>query len=227
MALHVALAQAHVHHAGESGAVAGGEGTLVEHHVVHHLGIDGRGEALQVLGVVERDAVEREQVLVLLAASYIDACLSVTCRLYARQPLQRLQHVRLTQQHGHLTYLLGTHGDGAHLRALDAEVVARAIDLHFAQVLRVLSQLYVQLRVTCQRYGLRLRGIAHVTEHQFQRPSAGQGDGIAPRGVGGGTRTAVGVIDRHANQGLTCGGIRHLPAQHHVLGTERKAEKQE
>ena len=77
--LHVTILQTHVDNAGKTVTKAGRESALVKHHIVHHIGILGRGEALQVLRIVECETIHQEEVLVIVATTHVDARLAIAC----------------------------------------------------------------------------------------------------------------------------------------------------
>ena len=122
--LQVAVVRTDVDDAGDAAAVAGGEAALVEGNLFHGLRLEDGEYTHQVLGVVERDAVEQQQVLFGTAASHIDAAESFGAALHSRHQLNRLQHVVLAEQHRGMLNHLHRQLDGAHLRALDAGVFA-------------------------------------------------------------------------------------------------------
>ena len=66
--LHVAVGGTHVDDTGEAAAVAGGEAALVEVDVFHDVGVERREESERVVDLVERCAVEQEEVLVVVAS---------------------------------------------------------------------------------------------------------------------------------------------------------------
>ena len=91
--VHVAVSGAYVHHARQSSAVAGWEPTLVEIHVFHHIDIK-RGEKSQgMVDLVERGAVEQEEVLVAVAAVHIESADQFHALGHSAHLLQRLHHV--------------------------------------------------------------------------------------------------------------------------------------
>ena len=120
--LQVAVVRANVDDAGDAAAVAGGEAALVEGNLFHGFRLEDGEYAHQVLGVIEGDAVEQQQVLFGPAASHIDAAEPFGAALHSRHQLYGLQHVVFAEQHRGMLYHLHRQLYGAHLRALDAGV---------------------------------------------------------------------------------------------------------
>ena len=83
MLFKVTFLQAYVHHTGEAAAITGRKCALVEYHIIHYFSIHSRGEPLQMFGIVERDAIHCEEVLVVITSTHINTCLAIASRLYA------------------------------------------------------------------------------------------------------------------------------------------------
>ena len=91
--LHVAVIGAHIDDTRQPATIAGGEATLVEVHVFHHVGIKRREQSHGVVDLVERGAVEQEEVLVVVATMHIEAAGQFHTLSHTAHALQRLDHV--------------------------------------------------------------------------------------------------------------------------------------
>ena len=97
-ALPVAIVGAHVDDRRQPAAVACGETALVEVDVLHHVGVERREETHRVVNLIERCAVDEEEVLVVVAAMHVESRGHLDALLHTRQALQRLHHVGRRQQ---------------------------------------------------------------------------------------------------------------------------------
>ena len=97
-ALPVAIVGAHVDDRRQPAAVACGETALVEVDVLHHVGVERREETHRVVNLIERCAVDEEEVLVVVAAMHVESRGHLDALLHTRQALQRLYHVGRRQQ---------------------------------------------------------------------------------------------------------------------------------
>ena len=69
----VAFLGGNVEHGGDSSAVFGRDGALVQFHAFHQVRIEGREDAEQVAGVVDGVVVKEDEVLVGTAAAHVEA----------------------------------------------------------------------------------------------------------------------------------------------------------
>ena len=118
-----------------------------------------------MLGVVEGDAVEQQEVLLRSAAAHIDAAEAFGAALHARHELDGLEHVVLTEEHRSVFYHLHRQFDGAHFGTGDAGVFTG----HHRRLLERRSggQMDVDGGVALEVQFQRLLGVANVREGEI------------------------------------------------------------
>ena len=111
----VAVVGGNVEDAGESSAEAGGETAFEEGDVLDGVGIESREEAAEMVDVVERDAVEEEEVLVRAASAHVHAAGAFVTGLYAGEELDGFNDVGFAKEDGDGFELFNGHFEGTHL----------------------------------------------------------------------------------------------------------------
>ena len=129
----IAVFHADIHDAGQAAAEAGRKTALVKRHVLDGIGVEHREETQHVIDIINRDAVEQQQVLIGSAATYIKAGRAFRTGLHARQQLDGLDYVHLAGQRRHMLDLVYGNLDGAHLRSADAQFGSRSRDSRTGQ----------------------------------------------------------------------------------------------
>ena len=122
--LEVAVVGADVHDGADAAAVTGREGALVEGDFLDGLGLEDGEDAEHVVHVVDRRAVEKNQVFVGAAAADVDAREAFIAALDARDLLQRLKHVRLAEKNRRVLDLLDGNVHRAEIGGGDAGIGA-------------------------------------------------------------------------------------------------------
>ena len=215
----VAVVLRHVQHRTQPSAETGGEAAFVKGHILDGIGIEGREETAEMRHIVERHAVEQEEVLVGTAATHIHATVALTSALHTRHQLQGLDDVGLAEEHRHRLDFLHRHVHGAHLRRPH---VARAFrgDGHLVEG-HTLPHLHIELHIAAEGHVVGLRFIPHVGDAQADAVGL-EGQRIMAVEVGHGTLAAAGVEHRGADEGLAVALVGHraadsiAPLSHHT-----------
>ena len=225
----VAVLEAHVHHAGEAAAEPCRETALVERHVFDGIRIEDGEKAHHVVHVVERHAVEQQQVLVRTAAADIEAGRTFRTGLHAGQQLQGLEDVHLAADGRNALDLGHRHLDGAHLRTPDADFGVGGGHHGAGQLRRNGRQPDIEKRVAHERerhFGGR---ISHIGIFQGML-TGGERQRIVAEVVGHGSLPRGGFEHGCAQQRLTRSGVGHIAADRHALlcaGGERHESQQQ
>ncbi len=115
-ALHVPVLAGYVQDRGDTSAVLGRNGTLVQFDAVHDVRIEGGEDAEQVRRVVDGVPVEEDEVLVGAAAADVESAGSLAHALDAREGQDRLDDVSFPEGRRDLADRLHAHLFHAHLR---------------------------------------------------------------------------------------------------------------
>ena len=91
--LEVAFTRANVHYGRHPSSVSGGEAALVEVHFFHHVAVERGEQAHKVGNLVQRDAVQQEQVVRAVAAMDVESGHQLRAPGYAGHHLERLYDV--------------------------------------------------------------------------------------------------------------------------------------
>ena len=121
--LHVAVIGADVHDAGYPSSITGGEGTFVEGDFLDRLRLEDGEYAHHVVHVVDRDAVQQDEVLVGSATADIYSRKAFSAALDSRHHLEDLQHVSLAEEDRGVLDLGRRDVDGPEVGGLDAGVL--------------------------------------------------------------------------------------------------------
>jgi len=132
--MEIARPHTDIHHARQPRPETRRKSALVKHHILHHVGIDGRDKPAQVLAIIKHRAIQHQHVLVIIASAHKNSCRAITRGLHARQLLQGFHHVEFAHKRGQAADLGAAYGVCAHLRGCGIQVYARRIHLYFLQV---------------------------------------------------------------------------------------------
>ena len=114
----IAVVLPHIDDRRQPTAVLCGEIALVERYILDGIGVEDREESHQVIHIVERHAVQENQVLVRSSAANIQARATLRPALHAGQELQGFEDIYLTGNHRDGFYLAHRHFDSRHLHRL-------------------------------------------------------------------------------------------------------------
>ena len=224
--LHIAVVGTDVYHGREATAVPGRERTLEQSYFLDRLRSEDGEDAEHMVDTVKRDVVQQNQVLVGAAAAHVDAGRTGGTALHARQELQRLEHILLSEQRRHTLQHVLRHLQGAGVGGVQASLLAggnyRLLD--YGRRL----QADVDHRVTGQIQRLCLLCIADIRPGQGPL-SRRQAQGIESVIVGYGAhqgRTGRGVVVNHTRpyQDFSAFGIRNVAAHGNFLRKRRRRQ---
>ena len=153
-----------------------------------------------MVDVVERHAVQENQVFVGAAATHIHPCRALGARLHARQQLQGLDDIGLAKQGRHLFQLHDGQLDGAHLGAFHVALHRPCRHGHFVQLVR-LGDGDVDDGVVCQAESRLEGGIAHKRGLQAHLALA-ELQGVVTEVVGHRPLHGRRLVHRSADEGL-------------------------
>lgn len=194
----------------EQPAVAGGKGAFEECGVLHCFGREDGEDTHQVVGVVDRDAVQHHQILVGASAAHVHAGKALHAGLHAGHQLDGLQQVSLPEYGGGVLdlchrYLMCSHGCTFYA---GFPLVREHYDL-CQLVMAVQSD--VEQGVFRQPEPAVPAFVAQVGENQFRFPFR-QGEGIETERIGGSTCGTTTLKDIGTNQRLGRRSVGHVSA---------------
>ena len=208
--LAVAVAAADLEHGGDAAAVLGGNRALVEFHVVDHVGIEGRQDAEHMVRVVDRPAVEQDEVLVGGAAADVEAAGGLAHRFDAGKRHHHLQGIGLAEGHRHVFDQVDAHLLDAHLRGA---VLRHALGRHHRSLERIdfLLHHHVERAVIVDHQVKYHVFVGENTESQLVGTRR-QRNLVESEGIGLGKGLSVRKIDRNARERLAAGDVAHVAA---------------
>ena len=158
--IEIAVVRPDIEDAGDAAAVAGREGSLVQRNLLHGFRLENGENAQHVLGIVDGNAVQHEQVLVRSAAPDVKAGEAFRSALHAGEHLNGFQDIGLAEEgRGALDGGNG-HLDGAHLGGLNAGFLLGGDDRFLQRCAR--NQCHIDSCVLLRRNGNGLRRITDV-----------------------------------------------------------------
>ena len=118
--LKVSVVCPYIYDAGSPSSVTGRKRAFVKRHFLHGLRLEDREQAQHMLGVVERDSVKEQQILIRPASTHVYSRKSFRAALHARHQLDRLQDIGLAEEHRGVLDHIHRNLDRAHLRGHDS-----------------------------------------------------------------------------------------------------------
>ena len=209
--IQVAVVGADIDDAGDTTAVAGREGTLVQGHFLNGFRLEDGEDAQQVFRIINGNPVQQEQVLVRSAAPDIDAGEALRPALDTGQELERFDDIGLAEKGRSRLEDLQRNLDGAHLGRCDAGFLLRSDDSLFQGSAG--NQLHMDSPVALRGDGDRLRGIPHIGIGDFDLLFFRNRQGVETEIIGDGSVPADGRSS--PDERLARGGIRDQTADRH------------
>ena len=175
-----------------------------------------------MVDVIDRDAVEEQQVLVRAAATDIQSGATFGAILHAGEQLQCFQHIGFAEEGGDALDLLYGEFHDAHLGRAGVDGARSGLDDDFLQCVVCLKH-ERQCGVVDQLETVLLGVKANEGYLQVHRPLL-EGDGVEPIAVGNTAAAAGSVDDGRSDQGLLAVRIHDIPADGLSLGDCREAQ---